>query len=167
MSSALDEMYREIIMDHYRSPRGKKPVEHADITSGGQNPSCGDEITVEAEVEDGMLKDIHVACHGCAISVASGSMLAEIVKGKSFEEIEKIADVVKKLLKGEITEVPEEYGDIDALAGVRRFPVRIKCALLSWVTLIEGIRKYHNGEHAHSHVVTTEDEDTSESSKDV
>jgi len=167
MSSALDEMYRDIIMDHYRSPRGKKPLEHADICSGGHNPSCGDEITMEAEVEDGTLKDIHVACHGCAISVASGSMLAEIVKGKSFEEIEKIAEVVKKLLKGEITEIPEEYGDIDALAGVRRFPVRVKCALLSWVTLIEGIRKYHNGEPCEKDVVTTEDDEAEETSKEA
>lgn len=159
MSSALDEMYREIIMEHYRSPRGKKPIDRADISSGGQNPSCGDEITVEAEVEGGTLKDIHVACHGCAISVASGSMLAEIVKGKSFEEIEKIAEVVKKLLKGEITELPEEYGDIDALAGVRKFPVRIKCALLSWVTLVEGIRKYHQGDKSGKTMVTTEDDD--------
>jgi len=165
MSSALDDMYREIIMDHYRSPRGKKPLEQADICSGGHNPSCGDEITVEAEVENGTLKDIHVACHGCAISVASGSMLAEIVKGKSFAEIEKIAEVVKKLLKGEITELPEEYGDIDALAGVRRFPVRVKCALLSWVTLIEGIRKYHKGEPCEKDVVTTENDDETESSK--
>ncbi len=167
MNSALDDMYREIIMDHYRSPRGKKPIEQADISSGGHNPSCGDEITVEAEVQDGTLKDIHVACHGCAISVASGSMLAEIVKGKSFEEIEQIAEVVKKLLKGEITELPEEYGDIDALAGVRRFPVRVKCALLSWVTLIEGIRKYHKAEHSHINVVTTEDDDAGESSKEA
>jgi nitrogen fixation NifU-like protein len=157
MSSALDDMYREVIMDHYKAPRGKKPIRKHDISSGGHNPACGDEITVEAEVEGGVLTDIHVDCHGCAISVASGSMLAEIVKGRSFEEIEKIADVVKKMLKGEIEGLPEEYGDIDALKGVRQFPVRVKCALLSWVTLVEGIRRYAEGKTTKDVLVTTEE----------
>jgi len=158
MSSALDDMYREVIMDHYKAPRGKKPIHRHDISSDGHNPACGDEITMEAEVEGGILKDIHVDCHGCAISVASGSMLAEIVKGRSFKEIEDIAKVVKKVLKGELEELPEHYGDIDALKGVRRFPVRIKCALLSWVTLVEGIRRYGEGQNGHDVTVSTEEE---------
>jgi nitrogen fixation NifU-like protein len=158
MSSALDDMYREVIMDHYKAPRGKKPIHRHDISSGGHNPACGDEITVQAEIEDGILKDIHVDCRGCAISVASGSMLAEIVKGRSFEEIEEIADVVKRMLTGELDELPEEYGDIDALKGVRQFPVRVKCALLSWVTLVEGIRQYGEGKNGGAVTVSTEDE---------
>lgn len=158
MSSALDDMYREVIMDHYKAPRGKKPIPRHDISSGGHNPACGDEITMEAEVDNGVLKEIHVDCQGCAISIASGSMLAEIVKGRSFEQIEQIADIVKKMLKGEIEELPEEYGDIDALKGVRRFPVRVKCALLSWVTLVEGIRQYAEGKNGKQAFVSTEEE---------
>ena len=157
MNSALDDMYREVILDHYRSPRGKKPIDRTDIASDGHNPSCGDDITLQAEVEDGVLKNIHVDCHGCAISVASGSMLAEIVKGKSFAEIEKIADVVKKMLKGEIADIPEGYGDLDALKGVQKFPVRVKCALLSWVTLIEGLRRYAGGKTHNADAVSTEE----------
>ena len=78
MSEQLDEMYRDIILDHYRSPRGAKPLPRADITSAGHNPSCGDELTLQVEMADGTIKDVHVDCKGCAISVASGSMLADI-----------------------------------------------------------------------------------------
>ena len=147
MSSTLDEMYREIILDHYRSPRGKHPLKTIDITAGGHNPSCGDEIEVSIEMdkENGVLKDVHIDCKGCAISVASGSMLAETVRGKKFEDVEKIAEAVKKLLKGETVDIPPENEDLQALAGVRQFPVRIKCALLAWATLIEGIKNYNKG----------------------
>jgi nitrogen fixation protein NifU and related proteins len=150
MSASLDDMYREIILDHYRSPRGHKPIDHADITSKGHNPACGDEIQMEVEMENGVLKDVHVACHGCAISTASGSMLAETVKGKSFDEVKRIAEVVKKMLKGEPVEIPDDLGDLDALKGVRQFPVRVKCALLAWVTLVEGLKNYENGNHTSS-----------------
>ncbi len=155
MSNELDDMYREIILDHYRSPRGKKPVEHADIASEGQNPSCGDEIELQVEIDGNIVKDVHVHCRGCAISVASGSMLAETVKGKKLEEVTRIAEVVKKMLKGEDVEIPDDLGDLDALKGVRQFPVRIKCALLAWVTLVEGLKNYQNG--GPSKAVNTED----------
>ncbi|MBI5267996.1 MAG: SUF system NifU family Fe-S cluster assembly protein [candidate division Zixibacteria bacterium] len=156
MSQSLDDMYREIILDHFRSPRGKKPLEHSNIESDGMNPSCGDEISLQVEMDKGVLKDVHVNCRGCAISVASGSMLAETVKGKSFEEVEKLAETVRKMLKGESSEIPDEFGDLDALKGVRQFPVRVKCALLAWVTLVEGMRKYRNGDSGKA-VISTED----------
>ncbi|MCM2271058.1 MAG: SUF system NifU family Fe-S cluster assembly protein [candidate division Zixibacteria bacterium] len=159
MTPSLDDMYREIILDHYRSPRGKKPLEHSDITTRGQNPSCGDEISLDVEMTDGVVKDVHVNCHGCAISVASGSMLAETVKGRSFEEVRRIAEVVRKMLKGEQVEIPDDLGDIDALKGVRQFPVRIKCALLAWVTLIEGMKSYENGKSEASTTISTEDDE--------
>jgi nitrogen fixation NifU-like protein len=141
----LDEMYRDIILDHYRSPRGKKPINDPNLSSNGSNPSCGDEIQLQVHVEDDVLKDIHVDCKGCAISTASGSMLAEAVKGKSFHEVLKMAETVKKLLKGEIEDTDEDLGDLGSLKGVRQFPVRVKCALLAWVTLIEGLKNYANG----------------------
>jgi nitrogen fixation NifU-like protein len=159
MSQPLDDMYREIILDHYRAPRGKKPLEHSDFASDGMNPSCGDEISMQVEMDKGVLKEVHVNCRGCAISVASGSMLAETVKGKSFEEVEKLAEIVRKMLKGEPADIPDEFGDLDALKGVRQFPVRVKCALLAWVTLVEGLRKYRDGQSESKTVISTEDPD--------
>ncbi|MEW6051102.1 MAG: Fe-S cluster assembly sulfur transfer protein SufU [Candidatus Zixiibacteriota bacterium] len=157
MSHSLDDMYREIILDHFRSPRGKKPVDHADISSNGLNPTCGDEISMQVEMNDGVLKDIQVNCRGCAISVASGSMLAEVVKGRSFDEVKTIAEAVKKMLKGEEVELPRDLGDIDALKGVRNFPVRVKCALLAWVTLVEGLKNYEAGKPEITTSISTDD----------
>ncbi len=159
MSEPLDDMYREIILDHFRAPRGKKPLEHSDFASDGMNPSCGDEISMQVEMDNGVLKDVHVNCRGCAISVASGSMLAESVKGRSFEEVEKLAQAVRKMLKGDSAEIPKEFADLDALKGVRQFPVRVKCALLAWVTLVEGLRKYRDGHPNEKTMINTEDEE--------
>ena len=159
MSEPLDDMYRDIILDHYRSPRGRKPLKKVDVTSDGSNPSCGDEIILEVELDNGTVKDIHVDCRGCAISVASASMLAEVIKGKSIEHAKKIVEIVKKMLKGEVIDIPDDLGDLDALQGVRNFPVRIKCALLAWVTFMEGLKNYEKG-HGNIHTrVSTEDDE--------
>jgi len=155
--SDLDDMYREVILDHYRAPRGKKPIKRQDIISHGHNPSCGDELDLDVQMDHDTVADIHVECKGCAISTASGSILAEVVKGRSLADAKKIAEVVKKILKGEETEIPDDLGDLDALQGVRQFPVRIKCALLAWVTLIEGIEKY---EHAGDKTAPASSEET-------
>lgn len=151
----LDEMYRDIILDHYRSPRGKKPIEESNVASEGSNPSCGDEVSLQVLVKDNVLKDVHIDCKGCAISTASGSMLAEAVKGKSFDEVMKMAETVKKLLKGEINETDQDLGDLGSLQGVRQFPVRVKCALLAWVTLIEGLKNYASGDTDGSKITLT------------
>lgn len=158
MNDQLDDLYRDIILDHYRAPRGRQPLDKSDISSEGQNPSCGDEIVLEVKVDGDTVKDVHVNCQGCAISVASGSMLAEYVKGKSIDEVKKMSETVRKLLKGEDTEVPEEADDLDALKGVRQFPVRIKCALLAWITLIDGLKNYENGSGGSGKKVSTEEE---------
>jgi len=128
------------------------------LRSEGQNPSCGDEIDVQLRTQDGKVEDVHVSCQGCAISVASGSMLAELIKGKPLAEVTRIAELVRKMLKGEVDELPEELGDIDALQGVRQFPVRLKCALLSWITLIEGLKNFENGNSDKKAFVSTEDD---------
>ena len=171
MSDQLDQLYRDVIMEHYKFPRGHKDIDQADMANQGQNPSCGDEIDVKLKLDNGIVKDVSVTCMGCAISVASGSMLAEIIEGKTLGEVKEIARIVKALLKGE--ETPEDIelsdlGDIEVLQGVRKFPVRIKCALLSWTTLVDAIdsyeekdgtqiistteenKKHHNHEHNHS-----------------
>lgn len=146
MNDALDALYREVVLDHYKNPRGKKKLEHFNFKNEGKNPLCGDEIEVELEVDGDRVKDLSVSCAGCAISVASGSMLYEVIKGKSLPEVKKIARIVRAMLKGEEYSTDEiDLGDLDVLEGVRKFPVRIKCALLSWTTLIDAIDGMEKG----------------------
>jgi len=144
MAEALDLLYRDIVMDHFRNPRGRKQLAEPDIRNQGQNPVCGDEISVAIKLDEDIVEDISVECMGCTISVASGSMLAEAIKGKSLGQVKVIASAVKALIKGE-TPPEMEMGDLEALAGVKNFPVRIKCALLSWTTLIDGIEALESG----------------------
>jgi len=145
MSGSLDDMYRDIILDHYRSPRGSTPLQMADFSTNGHNPSCGDELKLAVKIDDDIVKDIYIDCKGCAISTASGSMLAEVLVGKTVEEARKIATIVRGMLKGEDVDIPDDLGDIDSLEGVKQFPVRIKCALLAWVTFMEGLKNYESG----------------------
>lgn len=156
----LDEMYRDIILDHYRSPRGRKDVEDPTVVNEGMNPSCGDEIEMKVRLKGDTVEELGVHCAGCAISVASGSMLSEIAEGRTISELKTIAAAVKGMLT--TGEMPEEVdleslSDIEVLEGVRQFPVRIKCALLAWVTLVEGLDRYEKGEPADG-TTTTEAE---------
>lgn len=145
MSEPLDDLYRDIIMDHYRFPRGRKEMPDADVKNEGQNPVCGDEIKVSLKIKEDKVEDVAVSCMGCAISVASGSMLADVVQGKTLGEVKLIASAIKAILKGEEPPAGLEMGDLEALAGVKKFPVRIKCALLSWTTLVDAIEALEEG----------------------
>lgn len=145
MDNNLGDLYRDIIMDHYKYPRGKKKIENADVKNEGKNPVCGDEIEVSLKINDSKVEDISVECMGCAISVASGSMLADTLRGKSIEDVKRIARGVKAILKGEEPEEKLDLGELEALEGVKKFPVRIKCALLSWTTLIDAIDAWEDG----------------------
>ena len=130
----IDPIYQEVILEHYKHPRNCKEIEG--VSEKGHNASCGDKVEVIAKVEEGKLKDLSVCTKGCAICTASGSIMSEKVKDMSIEEVERFIERVKKYLKGELPE--EEFEDIfelKALSGVRRLPVRIKCALLPWITL--------------------------------
>jgi nitrogen fixation NifU-like protein len=154
MSDELKDMYRDIIMEHYRYPRGHKEILDPDIINEGQNPVCGDEIEVKVKMDGERVGGVSVDCVGCAISVASGSMLAEVVEGKTIEEIKKISAVVKSLLKGEQINENIKLGDLEALRGVRKFPVRVKCALLAWTILVDAIQAREN--QSHLKISTTE-----------
>lgn len=145
MSDELTDLYRDILMEHYRFPRGHGHVDNPDIASEGHNPACGDDIEIKLRMDGKNVKDISVNCVGCAVSVASGSMLAEIIEGKSLEEVKKIAATVKALLTGGEYDNDIDLGDLVALKGVKNFPVRIKCALLSWITLIDAIEAREAG----------------------
>jgi nitrogen fixation NifU-like protein len=149
----LEELYREIILDHYRSPRnrGELPVPPAHRTEGF-NPLCGDEIIVTIDVEDGVLSDIKIGGQGCSISQSSASLMSAAVKGLPIEEVRKKIDTFKTLMtvheaqleEGDDVEDPEpvdlrSLGELAALQGVVKFPVRIKCATLAWNTLTQGL----------------------------
>lgn len=145
MTDKLDDLYREIIMEHYHDPLGNEHLEDADIRNEGKNASCGDHIELEVKMFEDKIEKVALRCEGCAISVASGSMLTELVEGKSLEEVKRITARVKDLLKGEDLPDDLDLGDVEALQGVGQFPVRIKCALLAWSTLENGIREWENG----------------------
>ena len=112
-------------------------MQQPNLEASGVNPSCGDEVTLQLEIEGDRIKEVAVLGRGCAVSTASGSMLAEIIRGRTVDEARQIAEVFKEMMQGE--DIPEELdlGDLEALTGVRKFPVRIKCALLPWVTLLD------------------------------
>ena len=133
----LDELYEAIILDHYRNPRNSGPVDDPDIDLEVNNPFCGDEFHIQLKVDGNSVSQVGINGRGCAISQASASLLAELVQGKSYADVNAAVLSVRRLLKGEeITEEEQDIlGDIEALGGVRKFPVRIKCALLSWVGL--------------------------------
>jgi nitrogen fixation NifU-like protein len=140
----MNELYEAIILDHYRSPRNTATVEEPDIDLEVNNPFCGDEFHIQLKVEDDAVSQVGITGRGCAISQASASLLADLVKGKSASEVESAVSAVRRLLKGEeITDAEADIlGDIEALGGVRKFPVRIKCALLSWVGLGDALRDH-------------------------
>lgn len=135
----LNSLYREIILDHFKCPRGKKIIECPDVTFEGYNPVCGDEVKIAIKVQSGLIQDVAVHSRGCAISVAAGSMLAELLPGKSLAEVQKLGKAFEGLLKGEIDGFPEDFGDLESLEGVSRFPVRIKCAMLAWKTIQQAV----------------------------
>lgn len=146
---ALEELYREVILDHYRNPRNKGHLQAPDATAEGVNPLCGDEVTIELSYSDGKVADIAVSGQGCSISQSSASMMTEAVKGKSREEIEDLVAKFRTMMSLDDAEDPgldpdrpgSVLGDIEALQGVRQYPVRIKCASLGWNTLLEALGK--------------------------
>lgn len=138
----LDDLYREVVLDHYRSPRGREALPAPDVQQEGFNPVCGDEVHVALEMENGTIRNIQVRSRGCAISVASGSMLAELLPGRSCQECERLSEAFRSMLHGEDLPKEIELGDLEALHGVAKFPVRIKCAMLPWTTLKAALRSY-------------------------
>ena len=145
LPDGLDDLYQEIILDHYRSPRNKGALPHADLHSEGFNPFCGDQVILMLALdEDERIGAVSFEGQGCSISQASASMLTAQLKGKSLEEAEELVRTFKGVMAGaELTEEQvEELGEIAALQGVRQFPIRIKCALLGWTTLQDAIAEY-------------------------
>jgi nitrogen fixation NifU-like protein len=132
-----DELYREIILEHYHHPRFKGALPDADLTAEGMNPLCGDEVTLYLKTDGDRIVEAHFDGRGCSISQASASMLTEAIRGLTLEEAQVLQERVKAMLTGAPHEPFDEDDDLSALEGVKKYPVRIKCALLAWTTLEE------------------------------
>jgi nitrogen fixation NifU-like protein len=145
----LEDLYREIILDHYRNPRnrGDLPTPPA-VRSEGFNPLCGDEVQVYLDVHDGVVDDIRISGQGCSISQSSASMMSQAVKGRSVPEARALLHAFKSMMSiedghdrddADDAEPGVKMGDLEALQGVVKYPVRIKCATLAWNTLSQGL----------------------------
>jgi nitrogen fixation NifU-like protein len=138
--ASLTALYQDMILDHYRRPRNKGTLEHASVSVPMRNPLCGDEITLELEMSGDEISDVRFTGHGCSISQASTSMMTEMVKGKHAPEIERIGERFRAMVMGDAEAASDaSLGKARALAGVARFPARVKCALLAWNALQRGM----------------------------
>jgi nitrogen fixation protein NifU and related proteins len=136
----LEELYQEVILDHSRRPRNFGALEKPDVLVHGDNPSCGDEIHLGVQFgHDGKLREIKFSGHGCAISQASASMMTAKLKGKSREEAAEMARTFKNLVTNEAAVQSKSLGDLQLLQGVRKFPQRVKCAMLAWRALEQAL----------------------------
>ena len=136
---ALDDLYKEVILDHYKSPRNKRPMPDAGLSCSRNNPLCGDEITVFADVDDGRVTELTFQGQGCSISQSSASMLTEAVKGRPVPDALHLAADFRGMMAGEVEPSEDEFGDLVALKGVVKYPIRIKCAVLAWDVLQEAL----------------------------
>ena len=142
----LDELYKEIILEHYRKPYGREPLDKIDYHAEGMNPLCGDEVKLGLQLKDGKIDKVHIEGHGCSISTASGSILAEMLKGKTLDQAKEISKYLKDIMHDKTNKEKIDIGDLEALEGVKKFPVRIKCALLPWTTFEEALAGHEHVE---------------------
>jgi nitrogen fixation NifU-like protein len=144
---SLEDLYREVILDHYRSPRNRGHLDSPDATAQGVNPLCGDEITIELRIDSDTVTDVAIDGQGCSISQASASMMTDAIKGKTRQEIEALTQTFRDMMsldgEADVGLDPDRpgavLGDLEALQGVRKYPVRIKCASLGWNVLLEAL----------------------------
>jgi nitrogen fixation protein NifU and related proteins len=134
VSAELQDLYQEVILDHNRRPRNFRVIEDGS-SAEGFNPLCGDRVTVYLKVENGTITDVSFQGSGCAISKASASLMTESVKGKTIEEAAALFDRFQRMITAPADNSTESLGKLTVLAGVRQFPVRVKCATLAWHTL--------------------------------
>ena len=135
----LEELYQEIILDHYRRPRNRGKVDPADWQAHDSNPLCGDEIDITAKILDGKIAELKFDGHGCSISTASASIMTQKLIGKTPAEAAAFIESFQKMMRGDIPFGGKELGDLKELEGGLKFPVRVKCATLAWHTASKGI----------------------------
>lgn len=136
--SLLDQLYKELILEHYKHPHNKGMLENG-LVEEGVNPSCGDEVKLFLLVDDNIVKDIKFTGEGCAISQSSASMMTEAIKGKTLEDVAKLSKEFKGMIHGEPPS--DELGDLKMLQGISKLHARVKCATLPWVTLEQALSK--------------------------
>ncbi len=141
-----NDLYKEIILDHYKSKRNRYIMEDADYREEGVNPSCGDDIELFLRIEGDMVTDVSYQGVGCSICLASANMLCDALTGRNVEEAQSLLRMVKSFFTADqVPDLPDYAGDLVALEGVRSYPVRIKCALLSWSTLEQILSQMESG----------------------
>ncbi len=142
-NTALGDLYTEVIGEHSRSPENKGELAAATVRERGHNPSCGDEITLELQIEDGIIKDAAFTGVGCAISQASTDIMIDLMRGKTVEEAQRLAQLFTSMIKREVTDdaALEELDEAIALKNISNMPARVKCAVLAWHTLEDVIKK--------------------------
>ena len=143
--AALDELYKEVILDHYKNPRNKRGLDDATVSRRKNNPLCGDEIEIHALLSDGEVKEVTFEGQGCSISQASASMLTESVRGKPLGEAGTLVADFRGMMEGRVEPDEDAFGDLVALKGVAKYPVRIKCAVLAWDILQEALGDAEGG----------------------
>ena len=151
MKILLENIYTELIAEHSQAKENRRALEHATIKERGHYPSCGDEIILELEVADGVIKDAAFNGAGCAISQASTDMMIELMRGKKVDDAKRLAELFIKMIQGEVTDDAklEELDEAAALKNISTMPARVKCATLAWHTLLQcGIRNEELGIHA-------------------
>ena len=142
-NTALGDLYTEVIGEHSRSPENKGELAAATVRERGHNPSCGDEITLELQIENGIIKDAAFTGVGCAISQASTDIMIDLMRGKTVEEAQRLAQLFTSMSKREVTDdaALEELDEAIALKNISNMPARVKCAVLAWHTLEDVIKK--------------------------
>lgn len=136
---SLEALYREVILDHYRAPRNKGRLDDATVVVELKNPVCGDEITLYLKLDKSQVQSLRFEGRGCSISQASASMMTQAVRGKSLDEALDLVSRFKGMVRGELPVEQADLGDLEALHGVAKFPVRVKCAVLAWEALRQGL----------------------------
>ncbi|MBS4208511.1 Fe-S cluster assembly sulfur transfer protein SufU [Bacillus sp. FJAT-50079] len=138
----LDNLYRQVIMDHYKNPRNKGSLEEGNLVVDMNNPTCGDRIHLTMKVEDGKVTDAKFDGEGCSISMASASMMTQTIIGQELEEALKLSHIFSEMIQGkDFDDEDMDLGDIEALQGVSKFPARIKCATLAWKAMEKGLKE--------------------------
>jgi nitrogen fixation protein NifU and related proteins len=136
----LQDLYREVLLDYFRSTSRKGKLDPADVRAHGINPVCGDELEITARREGGKIAALRYAGHGCVISQASAAMMAEALEGADIPKAKALVAAFKKLMleQGDVKSLPPELEQLASLEGVRKFPLRVKCATLGWNTVMQG-----------------------------
>ncbi len=140
----LSSLYTEVILEHNKDKRNRREIEGYTHKERGHNPSCGDDITIEAKIEDGIIKDLAYSGHGCSISQASASMMTDLLTGKTVEEAMNVIEIFLGMIKREINDIDyleDVLDEASILQGISNLPARVKCAVLAWHTLKEAVQK--------------------------